>query len=120
MPMGGHIPSQKLSIYSIYVRNMLQNIFKQSGFGKLKQTTINKLTAYYGKAVRDHPVERWPGLQARDWSNGQIVDGHDLVGSTRPGDKMATCQQTEVRCAIISIENVALFKETGDIPGMNR
>ena len=25
------------------------------GFGKLKQTTINKLTAYYGKAVRDHP-----------------------------------------------------------------
>ena len=25
------------------------------GFGKLKQTTINKLTAYYGKAVRDSP-----------------------------------------------------------------
>ena len=30
MPMGGHIPSQKLSIYSSYMRNMLQNIFKHS------------------------------------------------------------------------------------------
>ena len=30
MPMGGHIPSKKLSIFSSYMGNMLQNIFKHS------------------------------------------------------------------------------------------
>ena len=30
-------------------------ILRGRGYGKLKQTTLNKLMAYYGKAVRDHP-----------------------------------------------------------------